>query len=1249
MNITSGSQYRNFASQNEFNFSFSVTNSTSSGISNLGFSGSNGESLNLFRFQSGKIFDFNNRYIWGYNPREEINISGNIGPQYLNYFINTQPVCLFSPHGTGYYDNFYINTNNSTVDFDFFINGTLPAYSFEYDNSLEMIENLTGYIKNTSYPLEKSFKIFSGEIFNINLEYDLDSFNSGIISGGTSGQFILKPVNVSVSETTSGNLTLLLYTNFGTISQDISFNVYPSPIYFTDFITGYTGLLGLKDDFTLEKLYNFQLNSIYPTNRTASFILQNISGHTGQEIYDEFAASGFVSGRLSEFIYGFDYITGTAFGSGISISQQDYYGQFPTGVFKVNLSIEQNATGDIIYNYNLPIYGGYGTGIASSGISITGSGYLTGIETFSGFVYGQQNLYYNQSIDLTGYYGELNSINIKTGVSDIYLPVSFTGSGYIDYSKFLWSCNFVTGTGYFSGESFSGSSNRIIGITGERYLFIDSGQSGAFYFNTTSFRNQTSGEVLIPIIGQNTGLFKNSGKAYGVYGSTAINTTNIFSGEDINAAVTGQNYFYFYPESGAFGGFVFSFDDYNPKDRGTIRYISFELDKNALYTPGSTLRLQLSSGNISGTWPFTPTANYNFETLSNNDLYNSSNNTYFLKITNLADVFNNNNTYTRARLLVRPASLNVWPHQSTGNNNLIKAIGIKNFQLYRSIPVSQLSGLSSLQYPINTNNMTGYNTPSGNLLYPNSYSGTVIQSQDSLEHPAWHAFNSNKTLYPYADIVEGFDGKTTVGYALNNPIRKLFSGFFVEFFDGPSTPTYIGVEVSQDGTNYYECYNKTGNIQLIETGSFRVGTGYQYFRLNFTPIPSCVNSPYADACYQQVITQYPSCCDTVWDSTCELTYQGCTGGFPPEEDPPIYTGDGTEAGGDGFIPLGMSAGSSDFDNMCLRKASAGNLHSFLINNKGYLEGWGSEAGINLLELPEDALYGSGIFIDIAIGGGTTINGNGFNVLLEEDRTISAWGKTFGNSDISSPTENQNYGFVKVGATLSTAIAKRYDNSLYLWGDVNIGNVIRNSAGTQYIMGADATNYFKKNIIDFSYGYYHILLQNTGESLEGLTDRGINYFNAGTIPEGLGKVKLFAAGYGYSLALKENGTMTGWGVNGVNDLDGLPPNNTQQDVRDFYGSGQLNIPQIINQFGSGISGNILKLYGGNGYAAALVTGVTGVNLISGIYTWGSNPWYSGVPNFIPGAKDISIGRRSMLIINSGDNLIYYGFNSGWNNE
>ena len=1164
MNIISGSQYRNFAAQNEFNFVFSAANSTTSGISNLGFSGATGESLNIFKFESGKIFDLNNRYVWGYNPREIIDISGNIGSGYINYFINNTPVCLYAPRGTGYYDNFYINTQNSTVDFDFIINGTLPNYSFEYDANLEVLETITGYIKNTSSPIERSFKIFSGQVFNTNFEYSLLSFNSGLISGGSSGQFLLKPVNVSANDVTPGNLTLLFYTNFGAITQDISFNVYPSPIYFTDFVTGYTGLLGLADDFTLEKLYNFELDSIYPTNRNVSFILQNVSGHTGQKIYAEFDASGYVSGLLSGFIYGFDYITGNISGTGISISEKDFYGKYPTGIFKISSTIEQYATGDIIYNYNLPIYGGFGTGTTPVGTFILGSGFTTGIELFSGFRYGANNLYNNKNISLTGFYNN-KDINIKTGNLLVYTPASFTGSFDIDYNNFLWSCGFVTGTGYFSGESFSGYSNKIIGITGARTLDIDNSGSGVLYFNTTIFKNQDSAEVLIPLIGQNNGLFLNSGSIYYYEGSSNTSYQILNQDNIVKNSITGTGYAYF---TGGYQyyGFIFSFNGYENKDKGNIQYFSFDLDKNnALYRVKQPINLYLSTGE-------SPTGEYilnplsaNLTNLDTGKLYDSD--TYLFKCTQPNNNLNINNTYKHIKLEI--TGKQIFEHQSSGNLNLITGVGIKNFQLYRSIPVRQLSGLTQIQYPINTNNMTGYSTPSGNILNSKSFSGTVIASQDTIDYPAWYAFNSDKNLYPYSEVLENFDGETTLGYGLNNPLYKIFSGFSVEF-QNTGLVNYLGVEISEDGITYYECYNKTSGIQLNETGSFGVGTGYKYFRLNFTPLPSCVYSPYSDACYQKVIKDYPNCCNTLWDNSCEIAYRGCTGAFPPGIDPPVYVIPN-------LYPL-QGILDAGFTN--------GNPISMLINGSGRPQIWGGSTeqfnnitGLVVSNIPNNATGLKSIYTPFP---DSTVSGVVFGIGCSGNLVM--WGAT-GSGNIGTIPNNlgpikkivfNGYGGALILKENNTIVAPKFEYSVPCCLNRNPWTGIVNILNSNNIIDIDAgENHYLALLSDGSICAWgletHINDMNgTDLAWAGFSETKGQYLIA---KSGFSNIKAIAAGYEFSLLISGyTNTLTGWGIGPINS--GNYPYT--------YPYTGIKIPNLTNvkSITAGIF-NGMAIYGNNG--------------------------------------------------------------------
>jgi hypothetical protein len=866
MILETGAIYRSIPGQNEFSFEISIENSTVSGVSNIGFSGDSGN-LNLFKFNSGKILDLNNRYVWSYNPRENIIISGNIGSGYLNYFINNKPVCLFFPRGNVYYDNFYANTNDSTLDFDLIIEGQIPEYEIIYPKNVDSNQVVTGYIKNISSPLERSLKIFSGAILNFNFDYTLNTLSTDVISGEKSGAFILTPSGINdLGEVSLNTTNLTLNTNFGTFTQQLTYNVYPAPIYFTDFITGYTGSLGLTEDFTLEKFYNYELQSIYPTNRTVHVILENFTGHTGQTLLGEFVASGAISGSFSKYIYGFDYITGRASGTGISIEDLDYYGNLPTGKIGENISTLQFATGLIEYNYNLPIFGGSGTGFSPVGTIITGSGILTGNSNTSGFLYGFGKFYTTGELRLTGYYTD--EINVRSGVQNIYFPTGYTGIFTNDYSELNWSAYLVSGVGTLgtSPGFYYGPGDVVIGITGIRAFEISSGNNSGFLsLDSTVLRGvQSTGLYLRPLVNQNPGLFISSGIASSSENTSLAN--NIFTGSD---------YFYF---TGSTGWLIFDFSGYSPSDKTGITHMSFELDKNTLNIPNSVfLDFRV---NKSSPWTSMQFSNLNLSKLYNNSIYLNS---------LLPPSINASNLYTEVRF--RYTNTGIWPHQSSGDLELPRAIGIKNLQFYHGYNVTRVSG-DSLINTLNFNRMTGYSENSGTIDRTN-FSGTVFASQDTQEYPAWNAFNSNKTAYPYVQLLEDENYNIFIGYQTAEPLRRNLTGFRLEFPSSSDIPPYYSVEYSEDGDTYYKSFVRTGNVQIIETGFFKVATGYQYFRINFTSPDPCVYSPATGhPCYKTIIEIDPSCCNALWSSGCQNDFEICTGLNVPFSNPALYTSPG---------------------------------------------------------------------------------------------------------------------------------------------------------------------------------------------------------------------------------------------------------------------------------------------------------------------------------------------------------------------
>jgi hypothetical protein len=120
------------------------------------------------------------------------------------------------------------------------------------------------------------------------------------------------------------------------------------------------------------------------------------------------------------------------------------------------------------------------------------------------------------------------------------------------------------------------------------------------------------------------------------------------------------------------------------------------------------------------------------------------------------------------------------------------------------------------------------------------YNGQVIFSDDSLEFPAWYAFNNDKVSYPYAEIFS-FNNEFYLGYELEEPLNKALTSYFIEF-DPTAKPSQLVVEISEDGNTYQEVFNKSSNIQNIESGVLDNYVGYQYFRYKFDYLSSSSSS-----------------------------------------------------------------------------------------------------------------------------------------------------------------------------------------------------------------------------------------------------------------------------------------------------------------------------------------------------------------------------------------------------------------------
>lgn len=252
--------FKSFADQRCLSFECELSLSNTSGTTSIGatrVAGLSSSETVLFNFQSGKVIDSTNNFIYSYSANENLKISGNICSGLFGYYINDEPVKLRdrlcqSCFTTTNLENFFISTTGVSIDFSLKINvDTKPSYSIEFPFSPYLTgSDISGYLLNESQESWRRFKVFSGDsVFLNNSSYKLDPKLTGVkINPGSSGLFVLKYDGLdnrfNVDETGKvSDLSGVVYLNsdFGLIEQSVSVPLFKSPSYSIDFSEAFTG------------------------------------------------------------------------------------------------------------------------------------------------------------------------------------------------------------------------------------------------------------------------------------------------------------------------------------------------------------------------------------------------------------------------------------------------------------------------------------------------------------------------------------------------------------------------------------------------------------------------------------------------------------------------------------------------------------------------------------------------------------------------------------------------------------------------------------------------------------------------------------------------------------------------------------------------------------------------------------------------------------------------------------------------
>ena len=339
---------------------------------------------------------------------------------------------------------------------------------------------------------------------------------------------------------------------------------------------------------------------------------------------------------------------------------------------------------------------------------------------------------------------------------------------------------------------------------------------------------------------------------------------------------------------------------------------------------------------------------------------------------------------------------------------------------------------------------------------------------------------------------------------------------------------------------------------------------------------------------------------------------------------------------------------------------AGGSHTLMLKNDGTVWAWGyngsGQLGDNTTLNRTTPVQASGLSNVIAISAG-----NSHSAALKSDGTVWTWGNGFtavpvqtaGASDVASVTAGDNETFIlkKDGTIWKYALSYGYGS----WSQVNGFNNIIAIAATQY-------------------GYYLVALKNDGT----VWAKGINWYGQlgdGTTTDravpvqvsGINDViSIASGGYAYTMALKRDGTVWGWGLNDRGQLgDGTTTTRSKPvQVSGLYGITAITANSALKNDGTA------WMWGGN--SVRQVSGLSNIMTISStgahnvalksdytVWAWGANnygqlgdgtTYDQKVPaqvNNLTGISAVSAGSyHTVAVKNDGTVLAWGGGNSNY---
>lgn len=419
---------REIPESNNYSFVANITTSNTSGLFSFGLSG---DAFFNIQLESGSVYTTGLK-IGSYNAGEQLRVSGQIGDQKYDLFINENPIILGGQKSTGNLRYVFANSINQTTELNLFLaNNPITINKTTVGFYLSGQSGLTGQIIG-----DKRFTIFSGKSFST-IPFTLSGFST---SYSTNQEFYIQK---TVDEFINYDIPLTFYTSLGEMA----------------FIYSMTGFLPNQSfsvysiapqDFTVNIRTNYLVQTLTPTGYVMGVCLSGISGTN--YAYDFAKITGTYTGLVSGYLTGSGTITNNILitGSGLNLTGQLATGQFITGF----TSTFMWATG-IQTGFFLVTGSGVGSGLNFTGIS---TGYFNFQPTFT--IFNGSGTYLFSSGTVTG---TARDPIYREGTTTQVWPVSeFSGtfSGTATGTGFYYSTGLANITGSGSGYLLSDVTTR---------------------------------------------------------------------------------------------------------------------------------------------------------------------------------------------------------------------------------------------------------------------------------------------------------------------------------------------------------------------------------------------------------------------------------------------------------------------------------------------------------------------------------------------------------------------------------------------------------------------------------------------------------------------------------------------------------------------------------------------------------------------------------------------------------------------